>query len=77
MNTQPQNPKDLNKWRLANLAMELGFIIALPLLAFVYLGKWVDGRLHTSFPYFTLLGILLAITATTIWLTRKLKEYIK
>jgi len=73
MNIQPQNPKDLNKWRLVSLASELGFIIALPLLAFALLGKWLDSRFGSS-PWLTLAGILFAIVITTVWLTRRFKE---
>ncbi|HEV8601273.1 MAG TPA: AtpZ/AtpI family protein [Patescibacteria group bacterium] len=73
MNIQPQNPKDLNKWRLVSLASELGFIIALPLLAFAVIGKWLDGKFGTT-PWLTLVGILSAIVITTIWLTRRFKE---
>lgn len=76
MNIQPQNPKDLNKWRLVNLGFELGFVIALPLLGFSLLGKWLDNRFGTT-PWITLAGILFAIVTTTVWLTRRLKEYIK
>ena len=66
-----------NKWGLVSLSLELGFIIALPLLAFAFAGKWLDQRLHTNTPWFTLLGIILAIAATTVWLTKKLKQYVK
>lgn len=76
MNTESQNPKDLNKWRLANLAFEMGFIIALPLLVFTLIGKRLDAKFGSA-PWLTLAGIVLAIAATTTWLTRRLKEYIK
>jgi len=66
-----------NKWGLAGIALELGYIIALPLLGFALAGKWLDQRLHHSIPWFTLLGIVLAIAATTAWLTKKIKEYLK
>ena len=79
MEPNPQKPVDpnINKWKLVNLAMELGYIIALPLLVLALAGKWLDMKLDNHIPWFTLLGIVLAITATTIWLTKKLKQYIK
>jgi hypothetical protein len=79
MDQNPQKSPDPNiqKWRLASLAMEMGFIIALPLILFGLGGKWLDHRLHLQTPWFTLLGIVLAIASTTVWLTQKLKEYIK
>lgn len=76
-NPEKPVPPKVNKWVLVSLASEMGFIIALPLLALALAGKWLDHRLHTSIPLFTLLGVVLAITSTTIWLTKRLKEYIK
>ena len=79
MEPNPKKTEDpeVKKWALVNLAMELGYIIALPLVVFALAGKWLDHRLADKTPWFTLLGIILAITFTTIWLTKKLKEYIK
>lgn len=72
---KPNNSK-FNRWQMANLAFDMGFIIALPLVAMGLLGKYLDGRLGTE-PWLTIAGILLAIITTTIWLARKMKEYIK
>jgi len=69
--------KDIKKWKLVNLAMEMGFVIALPLVALGLLGKWLDNKYHHTTPWITLIGILLAIVTTTIWLTRRIKELIK
>lgn len=66
----------LKKWSMVRLASELGFIIALPLVVLALAGKWLDLRIHT-FPWFTLAGIILAITTTTLWLTKRLKSFIK
>jgi flagellar biogenesis protein FliO len=79
MEPNPQKPTDpkINKWALVNLSMEMGFIIALPLLVFALAGKWLDARMHNTIQWFTLLGIILAIILTTIWLTRRIKELIK
>ena len=74
---EEKSNKDLmKKWSLVNLSLEFGFIIALPLVIFAGMGKWIDGKLHTA-PWFALAGILLAIASTTIWMTRRLKTYIK
>lgn len=76
----PQIPKksdNLNKGALVSLSFELGYIIALPLIILGLAGKWLDGRAHNTFPVFTLIGIVLAIAATTAWLIRKLKKYIQ
>ena len=65
-----------SKWSLAGIALEMGFIIALPLVVFALLGKWIDARLHT-FPWITLVSIVLAVTSTSIWMYKRLKTYIK
>ena len=70
-----EKPRSINKWEMANLAFELGFIIALPLVAFGLLGKWLDSKFGTE-PWLTILGILFAIISTTVWLTRKIKYLI-
>jgi hypothetical protein len=69
------NPPELTKWRMAQLAFDLGFVIALPILALGLLGKWLDGKLGL-YPALTLLGMLLAIITSTAWLVRKIKPYI-
>ena len=67
---------DINKWKIASLAAEMGFIIALPLVALGFLGKWLDAKWGTE-PWVTVAGILLAIISTTVWLTRRFKELLK
>ena len=75
---KPENDSKIpNKWNLVSLASELGFIIALPLVGFGLLGKWLDDKMGNEVAWFTLIGIAFAITATTIWLTKRLKQYIK
>lgn len=73
---KPENDKKLSKMQMLGLAWELGYVIALPLIFFGYIGKWVDSRFSTK-PWFALLGVVIAITSTTIWLTRRIREYIK
>ncbi|OGE79335.1 MAG: hypothetical protein A2751_05095 [Candidatus Doudnabacteria bacterium RIFCSPHIGHO2_01_FULL_46_14] len=68
--------KRLDKRELISIAFELGFIIALPIVALGFAGKWLDARSNTE-PLFTLLGILLAIVSTSVWIYRKFKEYFK
>jgi len=81
METQPQNPqkpiKPIDRAALIGLSFELGYIIAIPLVVFALLGKWGDTHWHHSFPWMTLTGIVLAIVATTLWLTKRLKTYNK
>lgn len=71
-----QKPKGINKYELISLAFQLGFIIAIPVALFGFLGKWLDTRLNTE-PLLTLIGIFTAIAFTSIWIYRKFKSYFK
>ncbi|OGE75642.1 MAG: hypothetical protein A3C85_00015 [Candidatus Doudnabacteria bacterium RIFCSPHIGHO2_02_FULL_48_21] len=73
-NNPPKQKSPIDRRELVSLAFELGFIIALPIVAFGFAGKWLDSAMDTE-PLFTLLGILLAITSTSIWMYRKFKSY--
>ena len=73
---QKPNNKNFQKMEMVRLAFELGFIIALPVVAFGYLGKWLDGRSGT-YPLLTLIGIATAIPSTSFWMYRKFRSYFK
>ncbi len=60
-----------------SFALEFGFIIALPLLAFVYLGKYLDGRYHTNNKIFLYSGIILALVTTCLLFVRRIKDIMK
>ncbi len=47
-----------------SVAFELGFVIALPIVGFGLLGKWLDSKHNTH--YFVFLGIAVAIIFTSI-----------
>lgn len=78
MNENPEKPNNdiAKKWNMVNLASELGFIIALPLVVFAIAGKALDHKFGTT-PWLTLAGILLAIISTTLWMVKRLRAYIK
>ena len=61
--------------RATSLAFEMGFIIALPLVAFALLGKYLDKRWGTN--YIVLIGILLAIVSSTVWLSKRIKSILE
>lgn len=69
----PKFAKNALKLRVTRLALELGFIIAIPIVVFGLLGKYLDERFGAD-PIFKLAGLVLAITVTTIWLTRRFSE---
>ncbi|MBX4188296.1 MAG: AtpZ/AtpI family protein [Candidatus Doudnabacteria bacterium] len=74
-----QNPKTngskITKWQMTQLAFDMGYIIAFPIVAFGLLGKFLDAKYNTR-PVMTLVGIALAILLTTVWLTKKIKKYL-
>ena len=77
MEDSQQKPNDgkLSRWGMVNLAFDMGFVIALPLVGLGLIGKFLDAKFGTE-PWLTLIGIVFAIVTTTIWLTRKLKNYL-
>ena len=52
--------------------MGLGLQFVLSLLLFLYIGKWVDGKLGTS-PWFLILGVLTGASAAFYSMYRSLK----
>ncbi|MBI4053923.1 MAG: AtpZ/AtpI family protein [Candidatus Doudnabacteria bacterium] len=73
---QTTNTSRKTKLKIISFAFEFGFIIALPIVIFLLAGKYLDDRLGTA-PYLKILGVLLAIITTTIWLTRRFAEILK
>jgi hypothetical protein len=69
---QEKNQKQLMLSKTFGFAVEFGFVIALPLIAFIYAGKYLDSRYHTK--YFALLGVLFALFLSTSWLYRRMKS---
>ncbi len=61
-------------WRALGLAWELGYIIALPLISWLFLGRWIDQRWNST-PLATLLAILLSILTTGYWMARKMNTF--
>ncbi len=57
---------------LFELGIEFALIIALPLIAFVYAGKWLDTKTNNHF--YVIIGILLAIGLSSYMIYRKILE---
>jgi len=51
-----------------SLAWQLGYTIAVPLVAFALGGRWLDKKLGTT-PFLLLLGVLLAVAVSSwaVW----------
>jgi len=65
-----------NRWWLASIVGEIGFLIAIPLVVFLLLGRAIDTFFHCS-PLFMLVGILLAIGTSTYIVYRRTSDMIK
>lgn len=62
-----------NSLGAVSLALNLGYIIALPLVALALLGRFLDKKFSAS-PIFLLLAILLAIAISGALVFRKTKK---
>ncbi|MBI4599803.1 AtpZ/AtpI family protein [Candidatus Uhrbacteria bacterium] len=58
------------------LALQMGYLIAIPLVVFALLGRFVDSALGSS-PLFFLMGILFAITCSTVLVYKKTMALLK
>ena len=56
------------------IAGDFGATIAVPIIAFVLLGRWLD-RIYDSNPWFTLLAFVLAALLSAVSIARKAKRY--
>jgi len=72
-NEQDNKQKEFSAW---SLAWELGYSIALPLVIFALLGRWLDKKLATS-PWLFLLGIILAVAISSFLVYKKTIEIIR
>jgi hypothetical protein len=64
--------KPLNYFLLLELGIEFAVMIALPLIAFILAGQWLDRKLNTHF--IVIIGILSAIALSSYIISRKIKE---
>ena len=54
------------------VALELGFIIAIPIVVLGTLGKWLDVRHHTT--VWVYVGIVLALASSVTWLFQRFES---
>lgn len=67
--------RQVNFFSALSIVGEFGLIIALPLLFFVYVGKYLDS--HFNSKYFSILGIAIALFTSTTLIYRQIKKIIK
>ena len=72
---KPQVPDyKMEGMQVLGVAFELGFIIALPIVLFAFLGKWLDRHFHHSF--YIYVGIVLALTSSVLWIYARLQPLV-
>ncbi|MDO8594030.1 MAG: AtpZ/AtpI family protein [bacterium] len=69
----PFTKGDFNAWQLA---WELGYTIAIPIVVLALVGRWGDKKLETS-PWLLLAGIVVSIFITSFAVYRKVKGILK
>jgi F0F1-type ATP synthase assembly protein I len=63
-------------WQALGMAWELGYIIAIPIVALGLGGRLLDKRFSTS-PWLFLVGVLISIILTSFGLVWKFKKLLK
>lgn len=61
---KPQKTKKNQTWSALSLAWQLGYSIAIPLVALALVGRILDKKFSTS-PWFLLTGIFLSLIVST------------
>lgn len=67
---QVQRTKHLVKMMAYEMATEFAFMIALPILFFVYAGKWLDDKYHTK--AFIIIGFFVALALSTFMIGKRI-----
>lgn len=70
------NPQRKALWQALQIAWELGYTIAIPLIIFALAGRWADQQFQTK-PWLFLAGIIIAIISSSILLVRKFSRLMR
>lgn len=73
-NNKEKAEDKLGEMGILEVAFILGYVIVIPLVGAVVLGKWLDGKFNSE-PFLLLLLTLLAIVFSSIFLVVKLRKY--
>ncbi len=65
---------DENPWRALALVSAIGIDLAICVIAGVWVGNWLDGRLGSE-PLFLIIGILLGLTVGILVIIRLIKPF--
>lgn len=74
-NIKMKNSKKTDKVSVFSLALELGYMVAIPIVVFALVGRLIDKKLDSS-PWFLLLGIVISIVVSTYWVYKKTTDII-
>ncbi len=76
--TSPNNPGSVTEknkaviWsQLMSIGLDFALYLAIPLFAFIYVGKWLDRKYNHKF--FVIIGILLALSLSFYLIYKKIK----
>lgn len=61
-----------NAMSMYSVAMDFALILAIPLIVFIYLGRWADKKYGTS--YLVIVGILLAIATSSYGIYKQITK---
>lgn len=73
--SNPKSKRIFDAVSMYSVAVDFAFMIAVPLIAFVFLGKWVDAKFETK--YFVVVGIVLGIATSAIAIGQQIKKLSK
>lgn len=66
----------MQPWEIIGIAWELGYLIALPLVGFAFLGHLADKAMGSS-PLFLLIGVIAAIFISSVLVYRKTMDLLR
>lgn len=73
---EPAKKPDMKLLEALNIVWDIVMIIALPTTLMALGGRWLDTRLN-AMPWFTILGLIIALLTAYILISRKAKDIAK
>ena len=74
MDIDTNKKQDKPQFKTAPIALEVGFSIAMPIVIFALIGRFIDNQFGTS-PVVLLVGIGLSVFVSSYIIWRKMKNY--
>lgn len=70
--SNPKSQRLFNAVSMYSVAIDFALMIAIPLIGFVFLGRWADNKFNTK--YLVLIGIVLGIATSAIAIGKQIKK---